>query len=235
MELSSDLVAPLEPGWQQALAAESSRFDAVRDELTARRASGEHVLPPAELILRAFRQPFAEVKVVILGQDPYPTPGHAIGMSFAVDPQVRPLPRSLVNIFTELENDLGVPRSSHGDLTAWADQGVLMLNRVLTVTAGAAGSHRRIGWEQITAAALQALVDRGTPLVSILWGADARSMEPLLNSGAHTAVITSPHPSPLSARRGFFDSRPFSRANAALEQLGAAPVDWRLGAAGRVD
>jgi len=228
MELSAELVAPLEQGWQDALASQTGHFEALRDELTQRRAAGEHVLPPAQFILRAFRQPFADVKVLILGQDPYPTPGHAIGMSFAVDPQVRPLPRSLQNIFTERENDLGLPRSAHGDLTSWTEQGVLMLNRVLTVSAGAAGSHRGIGWEQITAAALQALVDRGTPLVSILWGADSRKLEPMLNEGTHTAVISSAHPSPLSARRGFFDSRPFSRANQALEELGAAPVDWRL-------
>lgn len=228
MELSAELVAPLEQGWQDALASQTGHFEALRDELTQRRAAGEHVLPPAQFILRAFRQPFADVKVLILGQDPYPTPGHAIGMSFAVDPQVRPLPRSLQNIFAERENDLGLPRSAHGDLTSWTEQGVLMLNRVLTVSAGAAGSHRGIGWEEITAAALQALVDRGTPLVSILWGADARKLEPMLNEGAHTAVISSAHPSPLSARRGFFDSRPFSRANQALEELGAAPVDWRL-------
>lgn len=228
MELSAELVAPLEQGWQDALATQTAHFEALRDELTQRREGGEHVLPPAEFILRAFRQPFAEVKVLILGQDPYPTPGHAIGMSFAVDPQVRSLPRSLQNIFTERENDLGLTRSAHGDLSSWAEQGVLMLNRVLTVSAGAAGSHRGIGWEQITAAALQALVDRGTPLVSILWGADARKLEPMLNEGSHTAVISSAHPSPLSARRGFFDSRPFSRANEALEELGAAPVDWRL-------
>ncbi|GAA1144289.1 uracil-DNA glycosylase [Nesterenkonia lutea] len=229
MELSTELVAPLEAGWQRALAPEADRFDTVREALTHRRSAGEQVLPAPDLVLRAFRQPFADVRVLILGQDPYPTPGHAIGMSFAVDPHVRPLPRSLRNIFTELEADAGIPPSPHGDLTAWAGQGVLLLNRVLTVAAGAPGSHRGIGWEQITAAALQALVDRGTPLVSLLWGADARKMEPLLDQGSHTAVITSPHPSPLSARRGFFGSRPFSRANQALEELGAAPVDWRLG------
>lgn len=222
------LIAPLEAGWQRALAGESARFETLREELARRRAAGEHVLPAPELVLRGFRQPFDAVKVLILGQDPYPTPGHAIGMSFAVDPEVRPLPRSLGNIFTELESDLGIPRSPHGDLSAWARQGVLLLNRVLTVRAGAPASHRGIGWEQITEAALSALVDRGSPLVSVLWGADARRLAPLLDQGDHTAVITSPHPSPLSARRGFFGSRPFSQANEALQRLGAEPVDWRL-------
>lgn len=228
MTTETELIAPLESGWARALAGESARFETVREELTRRRETGEQVLPAPELVLRGFRQPFDAVRVLILGQDPYPTPGHAIGMSFAVDPEVRPLPRSLSNIFTELESDLGIPKSPHGDLTAWATQGVLMLNRVLTVTAGAPASHRGIGWEQITEAALGALVDRGTPLVSILWGADARKLAPLLDQGEHTAVLTSPHPSPLSARRGFFGSRPFSQANEALRRLGAEPVDWQL-------
>lgn len=228
MTPETELIAPLEAGWQRALAGQSAHFETVREELTRRREAGEQVLPAPELVLRGFRQPFDAVKVLILGQDPYPTPGHAIGMSFAVDPEVRPLPRSLGNIFTELESDLGIPRSPHGDLTAWARQGVLMLNRVLTVSAGAPASHRGIGWEPITEAALEALVGRDTALVSILWGADARKLAPLLDRGDHTAVITSPHPSPLSARRGFFGSRPFSQANEALRRLGAEPVDWRL-------
>lgn len=228
MTPETELIAPLEAGWQRALAGQSAHFETVREELTRRREAGEQVLPAPELVLRGFRQPFDAVKVLILGQDPYPTPGHAIGMSFAVDPEVRPLPRSLGNIFTELESDLGIPRSPHGDLTAWARQGVLMLNRVLTVSAGAPASHRGIGWEPITESALEALVGRDTALVSILWGADARKLAPLLDCGDHTAVITSPHPSPLSARRGFFGSRPFSQANEALRRLGAEPVDWRL-------
>ncbi|MDS2172339.1 uracil-DNA glycosylase [Nesterenkonia sp. CL21] len=228
MELSENLVAPLESGWERALAAQEPQFARVREELTRRRASGEHVLPAPEAVLRAFRQPFDDVRVLILGQDPYPTPGHPIGMSFAVAPDVRPLPRSLQNIFRELHQDLGIEPAPHGDLTAWSRQGVLMLNRVLTVTAGSPGSHRGIGWEQITEAAVRSLVARDTPLVSILWGADARRLQPLLNAGDHTAVITSPHPSPLSAHRGFFGSRPFSRTNDALQHLGAAPVDWRL-------
>lgn len=228
MELSENLVAPLEPGWERALAAQEPQFARVREELTRRRRQGEHILPDPPAVLRAFRQPFDDVRVLVLGQDPYPTPGHPIGMSFAVAPEVRPLPRSLQNIFRELHQDLGIEPSGHGDLTAWSRQGVLMLNRVLTVTAGSPGSHRGIGWEEITEAAVRALVARGTPLVSILWGADARRMQPLLNAGEHTTVITSPHPSPLSAHRGFFGSKPFSRANEALKRMGAAPVDWRL-------
>jgi len=164
--------------------------------------------------------------VLITGQDPYPTPGHPIGLSFAVDRDVRPLPRSLGNIYAELESDLGIPPAPHGDLTAWSDQGVLLLNRVLTVRPGEAGSHRRWGWEQVTELAIRALVARDRPLVAILWGKDAANLQPLLGD---TPVIVSAHPSPLSARRGFFGSRPFSRANALLEGLGASPVDWRIG------
>lgn len=226
--LSSSMIAPLEPAWEQALSSQTERFAAIREELNRRRAAGEQILPAPTRVLRAFRQPFDRVKVLILGQDPYPTPGHPIGMSFAVAPDVRPLPRSLQNIFKELHEDLGIEPSEHGDLSTWAHQGVLMLNRVLTVSAGNPGSHRGIGWEEITETAVRALVDRGTPLVSILWGADARKMAPLLDQGDHTAVVTSPHPSPLSASRGFFGSKPFSQANEALRRLGADPIDWRL-------
>lgn len=186
------------------------------------------MLPDPANVLRAFRQPFDQVKVLIIGQDPYPTVGHPIGMSFAVAADVRPLPRSLRNIFTELDHDLGISPSAHGDLTHWARQGVLMLNRVLTVTAGSPASHRGIGWEEITETAVRALAARGTPLVSILWGAQARKLQPLLSTGDHTEVIASPHPSPLSASRGFFGSQPFSRTNEALQRLGAAPIDWQL-------
>ncbi|GAB3850175.1 uracil-DNA glycosylase [Nesterenkonia populi] len=222
------MAAPLDPGWERALSGMEPHLARVREDLVSRRARGEQILPGSQNVLRAFRQPFEDVRVLILGQDPYPTPGHPIGMSFAVAKDVRPLPKSLNNIFKELESDLGVPPSPHGDLTAWSHQGVLMLNRVLTVGAGKPASHRGIGWEEITEAAVRALVGRGTPLVSALWGADARKMQPLLNAGEHTEVIVSPHPSPLSAHRGFFGSRPFSRINAALERMGSAPVDWRL-------
>ncbi|MDO5493409.1 MAG: uracil-DNA glycosylase [Nesterenkonia sp.] len=228
MSISEHLVEPLDPGWERALSSQQEQFARVREELRRRRAAGEQVLPAAPDVLRAFRQPFEEVRVLIIGQDPYPTPGHPIGLSFAVAPDVRPLPRSLRNIFAELHDDLGVPVSPHGDLRPWASQGVLMLNRVLTVAAGSPASHRGIGWEAVTEAAVRALVDRGTPLVSVLWGADARKLAPLLDAGSHTRVLTSPHPSPLSAHRGFFGSKPFSTTNAALQELGAAPVDWDL-------
>ena len=190
------------------------------------RAAGRGYLPAGDHVLRAFERPLSDVKVLITGQDPYPTPGHPIGLSFAVDRDVRPLPRSLGNIYAELESDLGIPPAPHGDLTAWSDQGVLLLNRVLTVRPGEAGSHRRWGWEQVTELAIRALVARDRPLVAILWGKDAANLQPLLGD---TPVIVSAHPSPLSARRGFFGSRPFSRANALLEGLGASPVDWRIG------
>jgi uracil-DNA glycosylase len=166
-----------------------------------------------------------------VGQDPYPTPGHAVGLSFAVDGATRPIPRSLANIYRELEDDLGLPPRIHGDLSHWADQGVLLLNRVLSVRAGAAGSHRNQGWEAITAAAISAVASRSTPaggpapLVAILWGKDAEAVRPLLGS---SAVIASAHPSPLSAARGFFGSRPFSRANGLLQDQGDGAVDWEL-------
>lgn len=227
-----DLIAPLDPGWERALASQREALAAVGQTIQARRAAGEQVLPAPENVLRAFRQPFERVKVLILGQDPYPTPGHPIGMSFAVDRRVSPLPRSLANIYRELSSDVGVPPAVHGDLTAWADQGVLLLNRVLTVAAGEPASHRRLGWEGITQAAVQALASRGTPLVAILWGADARKMAPVLQEGAPPAspvgIVESVHPSPLSARRGFFGSKPFSRTNELLQQAGATPIDWRI-------
>ena len=228
MSVSASLIEPLEAGWERALAPAEEQFHSVRDQVQRKRDDGEHVLPAPRDVLRAFRQPFAEVKVLVIGQDPYPTPGHPIGLSFAVASDVRPLPRSLRNIFTELQQDVGAAPSAHGDLSSWAHQGVLMLNRVLTVAAGSPASHRGIGWEAITETAVRALVDRGTPLVSILWGAQARKLQPLLNAGDHTEVITSTHPSPLSASRGFFGSRPFSRTNAALRRLGADPVEWQL-------
>ncbi len=184
---------------------------------------GARILPEARRILRAFETPLDSVRVVIVGQDPYPTVGHAVGLSFAVDPATRPVPRSLANIYRELATDLGVVSPANGDLSGWASQGVLLLNRVLTVRAGEAASHRGIGWEEVTDAAIRALVARGGPLVGILWGRDALRLKPLLGS---TPTVESAHPSPLSASRGFFGSRPFSRANELLAQQGAAPVDW---------
>lgn len=220
-----DGFAAIDPGWATALRPVQGELDRIAVELDARRTAGETVLPPPEAVMTAFRAPFERVRVLIVGQDPYPTPGHAIGLAFAVEPHVRPVPASLRNIHTELRSDLGIDTPAHGDLTAWAEQGVLLLNRVLTVRAGAAGSHRGLGWEAITDAAVRALVERGGPLVTILWGRQAQQLRALLGS---TPVIESAHPSPLSARTGFFGSRPFSRANAALGLQGAPPIDWTI-------
>ena len=184
---------------------------------------GRRVLPDASRILRAFSTPLDGVRVVIVGQDPYPTVGHAVGLSFAVDPRTRPVPRSLANIYRELASDTGTQPPASGDLSGWAEQGVLLLNRVLTVRAGEAASHRGWGWEEVTDAAVRALVARGGPLVAILWGKDALRLKPLLGP---TPTVESVHPSPLSASRGFFGSRPFTRANELLTRQGADPVDW---------
>jgi uracil-DNA glycosylase len=215
----------MDAGWATALQPVGPDIAALGDRLRAEVAAGRHYLPSGDRVLRAFGRPLDDVKVLIVGQDPYPTPGHPIGLSFAVDAHVRPLPRSLANIYTELESDLGIPRAAHGDLSAWSDQGVMLLNRVLTVAPGAPASHRGWGWEKVTEHAIRTLVARDRPLVAILWGRDASNLRPLLGM---TPYIESAHPSPLSASRGFFGSRPFSRANALLERQGAEPVDWRL-------
>jgi uracil-DNA glycosylase len=215
----------IDPGWAAALAPVAGALTQATGFLEAESAAGRPWLPEPGNVLRAFREPFQAVRVLLVGQDPYPTPGHPLGLAFAVDPAVRPLPRSLVNIGSELTSDVGVSVTT-GDLSAWSAQGVLLLNRVLTVRAGEPGSHRGHGWEAVTDQAIRALVARGTPLVAILWGKDAAKLRPLLGD---TPVIESAHPSPLSARRGFFGSKPFSRANALLAAQGAAPVDWTLG------
>ncbi len=215
--IAEDWAAVLAPMGEQL--AELGRF------LNEERAAGQRVLPAGDRILAAFQRPMREVRVLIVGQDPYPTPGHPIGLSFATAPDVRPIPRSLQNIYRELHDDLGIPPAPHGDLSAWADHGVMLLNRVLTVRAGTPASHRGKGWEAFTELAIRSLVERGGPLVAILWGNDARNLGPLLG---RVPRIESPHPSPLSASRGFFGSKPFSRANAALEAQGAEPVDWRV-------
>lgn len=213
----------IDPGWAAALAPVAGRITAMGDFLRAEVAAGRDYLPAGPNVLRAFGRPLDDVRVLIMGQDPYPTPGHAIGLSFAVDSAVRPLPRSLGNIYRELRSDLGVEPPEHGDLTGWADSGVLLLNRVLTVTPGQPASHRGKGWEAVTDRAIEALVARGGPLVAILWGRDAQTLRPALGG---VPVIASAHPSPLSADRGFFGSRPFSRANTLLAEQGAAPIDW---------
>jgi uracil-DNA glycosylase len=217
-----ELVAP---DWAKALAPVAPRIAAAGEFLRAEVAAGRGYLPAGANVLRAFSRPLADVSVLIVGQDPYPTPGHPVGLSFSVARDVRPVPRSLANIYRELSDDLGVPPCPHGDLSEWFDRGVLLLNRVLTVQPGRSGSHRGRGWEEVTRCAIEALVGRGGPLVAILWGRDARDLAPLLG---RVPRIESAHPSPLSARGGFFGSRPFSRANAYLVEQGAAPIDWAL-------
>jgi len=217
-----DLVAP---DWAHALAPAEPALRAAGQFLRDEVAAGREYLPAADAVLRAFHRPLADVRVLVVGQDPYPTPGHPMGLSFSVQADVRPLPRSLENVFRELVADVGVPRPTTGDLTPWADQGVMLLNRVLTVRPGAPAPHRRKGWEQVTDRAIAALVERGGPLVAVLWGRDAQSLRPALRD---VPVVASAHPSPLSASRGFFGSRPFSQVDALLREQGAEPVDWRL-------
>ena len=231
----SDMVKSLdelvESGWANALHDVEPQVHAMGDFLRGELAAGRHYLPASHNILRAFTIPFDSIKVLIVGQDPYPTPGHPVGLSFCVEPDVRPVPPSLINIYKEMVDDLGVPMPVTGDLTPWTQRGVMLLNRVLTVGVGRPNSHRGKGWEQVTAAAIRALNARTDehgnpkPLVAILWGRNAQTLEPLLSNAY---IIKSPHPSPLSASRGFFGSKPFSRANEALVAMGAEPVNWEL-------
>ncbi|WP_166355831.1 uracil-DNA glycosylase [Phytoactinopolyspora limicola] len=215
----------VEPGWAQALEPVASQVAAMGEFLRAEIAAGRSYLPEGPNVLRAFTQPFADVRVLIVGQDPYPTPGHAVGLSFSVAPHVRPLPPSLINIFREYCADLGYPPPSNGDLSPWAERGVLLLNRALTVIPRKPAAHRGKGWETVTEQAIRALVARDTPFVAILWGRDARNLRPLLGD---TPCIESAHPSPMSAHNGFFGSRPFSRANDLLSGLGLEEIDWKL-------
>ena len=221
----------VEPGWAKALADVEPQVHRMGDFLRSEIAAGRTYLPASRNILRAFTIPFDSIKVLIVGQDPYPTPGHPVGLSFCVAPNVNPIPRSLANIYTELTDDLGVPMPSNGDLTPWTRQGVMLLNRCLTVEPGKPGSHQGKGWEEVTDAAINALNNRRDPnghlkpLVAILWGRKAQTLEPLLTNAF---IIKSPHPSPMSARYGFFGSKPFSRAKQALIAAGEEPVNWAL-------
>ena len=211
--------------WAEALSPVEGVIRSMGEFLRAEVAAGRGYLPAGEHVLRAFQQPLAQVRVLVVGQDPYPTPGHPIGLSFAVSPEVRPLPPSLRNIHAELVADLGVPQPSNGDLTPWAAQGVMLLNRALTVRPGAPASHRGRGWEQVTDCAVRALAQRPGPKAAVLWGRDAQALKPLL---AGVPWVESVHPSPLSAHRGFLGSRPFSRVDRLLAEQGGEPVDWRL-------
>lgn len=211
--------------WASALAPVEPHLESMGRFLRAEIDAGRGYLPAGDLVLRAFQRPLADVRVLIVGQDPYPTAGHPVGLSFSVAPSVRPLPPSLLNIFKELAADLGHPAPSNGDLTPWAFRGVLLLNRVLTVQPGRSAAHRGRGWEQVTDQAISALAARGGPLAAILWGRDAQTVKPMLGP---IPWVESVHPSPLSASRGFFGSKPFSRVNALLVEQGGAPVDWQL-------
>ena len=231
MPATRPLDALVGDGWADVLAPVADTIAQLGDRLRAEQAAGRRFAPSGERVFAALGMPLASVRVVIVGQDPYPTPGHAIGLSFAVERGVRPLPPSLVNILTEYEADLGLQRPQHGDLSAWVDQGVLLLNRVLTVRHGESASHRGWGWERVTDAVVDGLIAHhaaaGTPLVALLWGRDAQQLAPRLRSGG-AQVLSAPHPSPLSAHRGFLGSRPFTRANALLEAAGAPAIDWVL-------
>lgn len=221
----ADLVHPT---WAEALAPVEDDIHRMGEFLRAELEAGRPYLPAGQHVLRAFERPLDAVRVLIVGQDPYPTPGHAVGLSFSVAPDVTPVPKSLINIYKEMQTDLGLPTPSNGDLSPWAAQGVLLLNRVLTVRPGASASHRGKGWEKVTSCAIDALARAhaaGQPLVAILWGRDARSLAPALGD---MPTVESAHPSPLSAHSGFFGSRPFSRANDLLSKQGADPVDWKL-------
>lgn len=211
--------------WAEALAPVEDRIARMGEFLRAELAAGRRYLPAGDHVLRAFSRPLADVRVLVVGQDPYPTPGHPVGLSFSVAADVTPLPRSLVNIYRELVEDVGCAPPSNGDLTPWFEQGVMLLNRVLTVSPGAPASHRGKGWEAVTEQAIHALVARGGPTAAVLWGRDAQSLKPMLGG---VPWVESVHPSPLSASRGFFGSRPFSRVNDLLVRQGGRPVDWRL-------
>lgn len=216
----------IDPSWVEPLQPVQEVLGHIALTLAEESARGIHIFPGPENIMRAFAVPFDDVKVVIVGQDPYPTHGDAVGLSFSVAPERQNLPRSLKNMFAELHSDLGCEVPASGDLSPWVQQGVLLLNRVLTVRASEAGSHRRIGWEQVTEKALRALNERvNKPLVAVLWGNDAITTKQFLSNAI---VIESAHPSPLSASRGFFGSKPFSKANTALIELGQTPIDWAL-------
>ncbi|HET6693666.1 MAG TPA: uracil-DNA glycosylase [Pedococcus sp.] len=213
------------PSWLPVLDPVADTIGAMGQFLRAEVAAGRGYLPAGGAILRAFTVPLDDVRVLIVGQDPYPTPGHPVGLSFSVAPDVRPVPRSLQNIYQELGTDLGLPPPANGDLSPWFERGVMLLNRVLTVCPGRPASHQGKGWETVTGQAISGLATRGGPLVAILWGRQAQSLAPMLGQ---VPRIESAHPSPLSARSGFFGSRPFSRANELLARQGVTPIDWRL-------
>lgn len=219
----------LPPAWRALLREETERpyWSALSKRVDEAYDAGE-VFPPRSKLFSAFElTPPERVRVVILGQDPYHEPGQAMGLAFSV-PQGERLPPSLRNIFTELHTDLGLPQPSGGDLTPWAERGVLLLNTVLTVGRGAANSHAAWGWQRFTDAVLAAMAALPQPVAFVLWGSQAQKKRPLLQSAAPRLVLCAPHPSPLSSYRGFFGSRPFSQINAFLQENREQPVDWQL-------
>ncbi len=228
----SPILETIHPSWHGVFDSVHPQMQGVEKYLRHEESAGRPWLPAPGDIFRACELPMADVKVLVLGQDPYPTPGLAMGLAFSVASHNMSLPASLRNVYRELESDLGCPAPASGDLSPWANQGVLLLNRVLTVRARTPKSHRDQGWEAITDAVISGLMARSDPpAVAILWGREAQTVVPLL-SGA--TIIASAHPSPLSAHRGFFGSRPFSRANLALESVGHTPIDWCLGVNGEI-
>lgn len=215
----------MSPDWAEKMQVVEKEIHQIGDFLRDEIKAGKYILPKPENIFRAFQSPLKDVKVLIVGQDPYPTKGHPIGLSFAVDKSVKPLPKSLQNIYKELQDDLGAKPPEHGDLSDWADQGVMLLNRSLSVVAGAPNSHAGKGWDKITERAIQILNDRDQPLVAILWGRNARELKTYLTN-PKTKVIESAHPSPLSAHYGFFGSKPFSQTNDFLKKNGLKEIKW---------
>jgi uracil-DNA glycosylase len=210
----------MHPSWQQALAGQRDLLEQIESNVSTDAA----VAPALPMVMRAFEQPVDSVRVLLVGQDPYPGPGHAIGLSFAVAPEVSPLPRSLQNMMRELRDDLGKDVSNGGDLQRWSSQGVMLLNRHLTTSSGTSAAHFDAGWARFTDAAISVLNRaRGRKLVAILWGNEAIALQRLLTD---VQVVSSAHPSPLSARRGFFGSKPFSKTNEALKFVGEQPIDW---------
>jgi uracil-DNA glycosylase len=210
----------MHPSWQDALASQR----ALLGEIEQRVLADQQIAPAPTQVMRAFETPLDQVRVLIVGQDPYPSPGHAIGLSFAASSDVKPLPRSLQNIMRELRDDLGRAVTNEGEIQRWSAQGVMLLNRHLTTSTGESAAHFDAGWSRFTDAAITALNRaRGNKLVAILWGNEAISLRGLL---ADAQVISSPHPSPLSARKGFFGSKPFSRANESLRFVGEPEIDW---------
>ena len=217
----------LESSWEQVLAAEWQKdyMQNLMLFLENEKHQGKEILPPENLWFNALNStPLDQVKVVILGQDPYPTPGHAHGLCFSVQPEIKPIPKSLINIYKELESDL-VIKKENGNLQSWADQGVLLLNSVLTVESGSANAHQGKGWEVFTDKIIAIVNELDRPIVFVLWGAYAQKKGSIIDDGNH-CVIKSPHPSPLSAYRGFFGSQPFSKINKFLKANGKSEINW---------